>query len=140
MSGIEAALLDLIAQGSCCITQPHGQRRIAVKRMTSPVNAICVVSGCRVRTHDLIAQGSCCITQPHGQRRIAVKRTTSPYVQNLVVLATKGGNGEGSREEGGGGGDGEGSGEERRGEGGTVESINLSIIHYMEGGDGGIRH
>ena len=27
---------DLIAQGSCCITQPHGQRRIAVKRMTSP--------------------------------------------------------------------------------------------------------
>ena len=42
--GIEVALLDLIAQGSCCITQPHGQRRIAVKRMTSPVNAICVVS------------------------------------------------------------------------------------------------
>ena len=102
--GIEAALLDLIAQGSCCITQPHGQRRIAVRRMTSPVNAICIVSGCRVRTHDLIAQGSCCITQPHGQRRIADKRMTSSYVQNLVVLATKGGDGEGSGEEGEGGG------------------------------------
>ena len=37
-SGIEAALRDLIAQGSCCIAQPHGQRRTAVtaKRMTSP--------------------------------------------------------------------------------------------------------
>ena len=36
--GIEAALRDLIAQGSCCIAQPHGQRRTAVtvKRMTSP--------------------------------------------------------------------------------------------------------
>ena len=35
---IEAALRDLIAQGSCCIAQPHGQRRTAVtvKRMTSP--------------------------------------------------------------------------------------------------------
>ena len=36
--GIEAALRDLIAQGSCCIAQPHGQRRTAVtaERMTSP--------------------------------------------------------------------------------------------------------
>ena len=36
--GIEAALRDLIAQGSCCIAQPHGQRRTAVtvKRVTSP--------------------------------------------------------------------------------------------------------
>ena len=36
--GIEADLRDLIAQGSCCIAQPHGQRRTAVtaKRMTSP--------------------------------------------------------------------------------------------------------
>ena len=36
--GIEAALRDLIAQGSRCIAQPHGQRRTAVtvKRMTSP--------------------------------------------------------------------------------------------------------
>ena len=35
---IEAALRNLIAQGSCCIAQPHGQRRTAVtaKRMTSP--------------------------------------------------------------------------------------------------------
>ena len=73
------------------------------------MNAIRAVSGCRVRTRgieaalcDLIAQGSCCIVQPHGQRRIAVivKRMTSPYVQNLVVLATRGGDGEGS---GGGG-------------------------------------
>ena len=73
------------------------------------VNAVRAVSGCRVRTRgieaalrDLIAQGSCCIAQPHGQRRTAVtvKRMTSPYVQNLVVLATRGGDGEGS---GGGG-------------------------------------
>ena len=51
----------------------------------------------------LVAQGSCCIAQPHGQRRTAVtvKRMTSPYVQNLVVLATRGGDGEGGR--GGGG-------------------------------------
>ena len=36
--GLEAALRDLIAQGSCCIAQPHGQRRTAVtvKRVTSP--------------------------------------------------------------------------------------------------------
>ena len=36
--GIEAALRDLIAQSSCCIAQPHGQRCTAViaKRMTSP--------------------------------------------------------------------------------------------------------
>ena len=35
--GIEAALRDLIAQGSCCIAQPHGQRRtVTAKRMTSP--------------------------------------------------------------------------------------------------------
>ena len=34
---IEAALRDLIAQGSCYIAQPHGQRRTAItaKRMTS---------------------------------------------------------------------------------------------------------
>ena len=74
------------------------------------VNAVRAVSGCRVRTRgieaalrDLIAQGSCCIAQPHGQRRtaVSVKRMTSPYVQNLVVLATRGG--EGSGGEGGGG-------------------------------------
>ena len=74
------------------------------------MNAVRAVSGCRVRTRgieaalrDLIAQGSCCIAQPHGQRRTAVtvKRMTSPYVQNLVALATRGGDGEGS---GGGGG------------------------------------
>ena len=68
------------------------------------MNAVRAVSGCRVRTRgieaalrDLIAQGSCCIAQPHGQRRTAVtvKRMTSPY-----VLATRGGDGEGS---GGGG-------------------------------------
>ena len=90
------------------------------------MNAVRAVSGCRVRTRgieaalrDLIAQGSCCIAQPHGQRRTAVtvKRMTSPYVQNLVVLATRGGDGEGS-----GGGRG-------------VESIDLSIIHHM--GEGG---
>ena len=36
--GIEAALRNLILQGSCCIAQPHGQRGTAVtaKRMTSP--------------------------------------------------------------------------------------------------------
>ena len=36
--GIEAALRDLIAQGSCCIAPPHGQRRTAVtaERMISP--------------------------------------------------------------------------------------------------------
>ena len=36
--GIEAALRNLIVQGSCCIAQPHGQRRAAVtaKRMTAP--------------------------------------------------------------------------------------------------------
>ena len=36
--GIEAALRDLIAQGSRCIAQPHGQRRTAVtaERMISP--------------------------------------------------------------------------------------------------------
>ena len=76
------------------------------------MNAVRAVSGCRVRTRgieaalrDLIAQGSCCIAQPHGQCRTAVtvKRVTSPYVQNLVVLATRGG--EETR-----GGDGEGSG------------------------------
>ena len=69
------------------------------------MNAVRAVSGCRVRTRgieaalrDLIAQGSCCIAQPHGQRRTAVtvKRMTSPYVQNLVVLATRGGDGEGT--------------------------------------------
>ena len=68
------------------------------------VNAVRAVSGCRVRARvieaalrDLIAQGSCCIAQPHGQRRTAVtvkRRMTSPYVQNLVVLATRGGDGE----------------------------------------------
>ena len=43
-----------------------------------------------------------CIAQPYGQRRTAVtvERMTSPYVQNLVALATRGGDGEGS---GGGG-------------------------------------
>ena len=37
--GIEAALRNLIPQGSCCIAQPHGQRRTAVtaKRMTSHI-------------------------------------------------------------------------------------------------------
>ena len=96
------------------------------------MNAVRAVSGCRVRTRgiqaalrDLIAQGSCCIAQPHGQRRTAVtvKRMTSPYVQNLVVLATRGGDGEGTGRgvEGGGG----------------VESIDLSIIHHMGGGGGG---
>ena len=84
------------------------------------MNAVRAVSGCRVRTRgieaalrDLIARGSCCIAQPHGQRRTAltVKRMTSPYVQNLVVLA-----------------------------GGGVESIDLSIIHHMGGGGGGVRH
>ena len=102
------------------------------------MNAVRAVSGCRARTRgieaalrDLIAQGSCCIAQPHGQRRTAVtvKRMTSPYVQNLVVLATRGGDGEGSGGEGGGQG---------------VESIDLSIIHHMgrggEGGGGGVRH
>ena len=76
--------------------------------------------GIEAALRDLIAQGSCCIAQPHGQRRIAVtvKRMTSPYVQNLVVLATRGGNGEGSG-----------------GERGGVESIDLSIIHHM--GEGG---
>ena len=78
------------------------------------MNAVRAVSGCRVRTRgieaalrDLIAQGSCCIAQPHGQRRAAVtvKRMTSPYVQNLVVLATRGGDGEGSGGEGSGGGE-----------------------------------
>ena len=46
---------------------------------------------------DLIAQGSCCIAQPHGQRRITVivKCITSPYVQNLVMLTTRGKNEEG---------------------------------------------
>ena len=92
------------------------------------MNAVRAVSGCRVRTRgieaalrDLIAQGSCCIAQPHGQRRTAVtvERMTSPYVQNLVVLATRGGDGEG------------------RG-GGGVESIDLSIIHHMGGGGGGV--
>ena len=78
------------------------------------MNAVRAVSGCRVRTRgieaalrDLIAQGSRCIAQPHGQRRTAVtvKRMTSPYVQNLVVLATRGGDGEGSGGEGRGGGE-----------------------------------
>ena len=76
------------------------------------MNAVRAVLGCRMRTRgieaalrDLIAQGSCCIAQPHGQRRTAVtvKRMTSPYVQNFcsaVVLATRGGDGEGG--EGGG--------------------------------------
>ena len=75
------------------------------------MNAVRAVLGCRVRTRgieaalrDLIAQGSCCIAQPHGQRRTAVtvKRMTSPYVQNLVVLATRGRDGEGRGGEGGG--------------------------------------
>ena len=96
------------------------------------MNAVRAVSGCGVRTRgieaalrDLIAQGSCCIAQPHGQRRTAVtvKRMTSPYVQNLVALATRGGDGEGSG-----------------GEGGGVESSDLSIIHHMGGGGGGVRH
>ena len=46
--GIEAALRDLIARGSCCIAQPHGQRRTAltVKRMTSPyVQNLVVLAG-----------------------------------------------------------------------------------------------
>ena len=46
--GIEAALRDLIAQGWCCIAQPHGQRRTAVtvKRMTSPyVQNLVVLAG-----------------------------------------------------------------------------------------------
>ena len=61
--------------------------------------------GIEAALRDLIAQGSCCIAQPHGQRRTAVtvKRVISPYVQNLVVLATRGGDGEGSGGEGGGG-------------------------------------
>ena len=88
------------------------------------MNAVRAVSGCRARARgieaalrDLIAQGSCCIAQPHGQRRTAVtvKRMTSPYVQ--VALATRGGDGEGSG-----------------GEGGRVESIDISMIHHMGGG------
>ena len=91
------------------------------------MNAVRAVSGCRVRTRgieaalrDLIAQGSCCIAQPHGQRRTAVivKRMTSPYVQNLVVLATRGGDGEG---------------------GGSNELIYQSFITW-EGGGGGVRY
>ena len=77
------------------------------------------VSGCLVRTRgiehtlrDLIAQGSCCIAQPHGQHRIApiVKRITSSYIQNLIMLATRGKD---------------------------VESIDLSIIHYIGTGEEG---
>ena len=73
---------------------------------------------------------------------------TSPCVPNLVVLATRGGNGEGRGKGGEGGritscpqfssvGDegrrrgGEGKGGERE-----VESINLSIIHNMGKGGG----
>ena len=43
------------------------------------------------------------VYRPGADRRTAVtvKRMTSPYVQNLVVLATRGGDGEGR---GGGGG------------------------------------
>ena len=70
------------------------------------MNAVRAVSGgIEAALRDLIAQGSCCIAQPHGQRRAAVtvkRRMTSPYVQNLVVLATRGGDGEGSGGEGGG--------------------------------------
>ena len=91
------------------------------------MNAVRAVSGCRVRTcgieaalRDLIAQGSCCIAQPHGQRRTAVtvKRMTSPYVQNLVVLATRGGDGEGSG-------------------GGSNQLIYQSFITWGGGGRGG---
>ena len=66
------------------------------------MNAVRAVSGCRVRMRgieaalrNLIAQGSCCIAQPHGQRRAAViaKHMTSPYARMLVVLATRGGDG-----------------------------------------------
>ena len=97
------------------------------------MNAVRAVSGCRVRTRgieaalrDLIAQGSCCIAQPRGQRRTAVtvKRMTSPYVQNLVVLATRGGDGEG------------------RG-GGSNQLIYQSFITWEGGGGGGgggVRH
>ena len=105
---------------------------VGVEQLWS-VNAVRAVSGCRVRTRgieaalrDLIARGSCCIAQPHGQRRTAVtvKRMTSPYVQNLVVLATRGRNGEGS-------------GGERGVGGGGLESIDLLIIHHMGGGGQG---
>ena len=54
---------------------------------------------------------------------MTVKRTTSPYIQNLVVLATREGDGE-ERRRGG-----------RAGEG-KIESINLSIIHHMGRGVG----
>ena len=60
---------------------------------------------------------------------MTVKHMTSPYVQNLVVLATRGGDGEGSGGEGG--------------EGRVVEPIDLSIIHHIGGGGGGgggVRH
>ena len=95
------------------------------------MNAVRAVSGCRVRTRgmeaalrDRIAQGSCCIAQPHGQRRTAVtvKRMTSPYVQNLVVLATRGGDGEGSGGEGGG----------------SNQLIYQSFITWEGGGRGGV--
>ena len=51
---------------------------------------------------DLITQGSCYIARPHSQRRIViiVKRIISPYIQNVIIIATKGSDGEeeGSRE------------------------------------------
>ena len=71
------------------------------------MNAVRVrARGIEAALRDLIAQGSCCVAQPHGQRRTAVtvERMTSPYVQNLVVLATRGGDGEGRGVEGRGGG------------------------------------
>ena len=77
--------------------------------------------GIEAALRDLIAQGSCCIAQPRGQRRTAVtvKRMTSPYVQNLVVLATRGGDGEG------------------RG-GGSNQLIYQSFITWEGGGEGGV--
>ena len=71
--GIEAALRDLIAQGSCCIAQPHGQRRTAVtvKRMTSRA----VVPGA-VRVH---------VGRP------AEGGSEAPYTETPHVLAVRGG-------------------------------------------------
>ena len=68
---------------------------------------LCQAAGCARAASKLHCATSlrrvrACIAQPYGQRRTAVtvERMTSPYVQNLVALATRGGDGEGS---GGGG-------------------------------------
>ena len=84
--GIEAALRDLIAQGSCCIAQPHGQRRTAVtaERMTSPYVQNASSAG------DETTRGG--VGEGRGERvtrayTVEVQTASVFYAQSLILLS-----------------------------------------------------